>query len=77
MSAEMSQSRMEIRMHGASVRLAEAARLITLARGMLAAEGSSLAITHLDLAFDDILERQQTAAELVSSEATVPAVDHG
>lgn len=64
-------------MHGASVRLAEAARLITLARGMLAAEGSSLAITHLDLAFDDILERQQTAAELVSSEATVPAVDHG
>lgn len=42
-----------------SSRYAEAGRLITLARGILAEGGNSIAVTHLDLAFDLVLERQQ------------------
>lgn len=41
-------------MQAASLREAEAKRLINLARGMLGGEDNVLAVTHLDLAYEAI-----------------------
>lgn len=45
--------------HKSRNRSEEAMRLITLARSMLSAPRDVLAITHLDLAFDAILDTRQ------------------
>lgn len=63
--------------HDARTPREEAMRLITLARGMLASQGDTLAVTHLDLAFDAIMESQQAEAGSDPSASTVSYGVHG
>lgn len=58
-------------------RYTEAGRLITLARGMLASDGNVLAVTHLDLAFDLVFEKQQAESDADSSAMTGPERGRG
>ena len=66
-----------LRDQNSRIRREEAMRLITLARGMIASSGNVLAVTHLDLAFDAILDTHQADAASNSPADPVPIEQSG